>query len=74
MDAGRPVLAAYNHVMLWADGFGGVSHDTLEWYLTRGEGSLLTPTTRELVRVGVEVLIAQDRRMSAEEAEKARRK
>lgn len=74
MDAGRPVLAAYNHVMRWADGFGGVSHDTLEWYLTRGEGSLLTPTTQQLVRDGVEALIDQDRRIQAEEAEKARRK
>jgi hypothetical protein len=65
------VLAAYNFLLLYADGFGGVAHDTLEWYLTKGEGSLLTPGTQELIRRGVERLIAQDRRISAEELKKA---
>lgn len=64
-------MLAYNFVLTWADGFGGVSHDTLEWYMTRGEGALLTAAQQELVRAGVELLIAQDRRLSAEELKKA---
>lgn len=73
-ESGRPVLAAYNFLMTWADGNGGVSHDTLEWYLTRGPGAVLAPTTKERIRRGVERLIAQDRRLAAEELERIRRK
>lgn len=68
------MLAAYNFVLTWADGFGGVSHDTLEWYLEKGEARLLDRETKDLIREGVDRLIAQDRRLAAEEMEKSKKK
>lgn len=73
-EAGRPALQAYNFVLTWADGMGGVSHEALEWYLQKGEGAVLTPESKELVRQGVEALVGQDRRLHAEEMEKLREK
>lgn len=74
VEAAKPALAAYNFVLTWADGNGGVSHADLEGYMTSGEGSYLTPDQQDLARRGVEALIAQDRRLAAEEMEKARKK
>lgn len=71
MDAAKPILEAYNFVVTWADGFGGMNRGDLEWYLSEGDGGPLLPNTKEMVRVGVRRLIAQDRKLSAEEMKKA---
>lgn len=71
MEAARPVLDAYNFVVTWADGFGGMRRGDLEWYLSKGDGGPLSPRTKEMIRVGVRRLIAQDRRLAAEEMKRA---
>lgn len=53
---------------------GGLRRSDLEWYLTEGEGQYLSPDEKEVVLLGVRALINEDRRLAAEEAEKARKK
>jgi hypothetical protein len=71
MPAAVPAMNAYNYVLTWADGNGGVHHGDLRWYMTHGEGALLAPEEQAIAWEGVELLIAQDRRLQAEEMKKA---
>lgn len=66
----RPVWAAFEYLLTYADGYGGVSTTALEHYLVEGPGRSLDPWTKADVRDLLPDLLREYRRLQAEEMER----
>lgn len=64
---------AYDYLLLYADGFGGFSIDTVRWYLEQGPGARLSSEGREDVITFLPDLIREERTIQAEEMDKIRK-